>query len=227
MKNQILTEAHETPYSVHPGTTKMYKDLKEHFWWPGMKKDVTKFVERCLTCQKIKAEHQRPAGEIQSIEVLEWKWEQIAMDFVVGLPKTAKGHDAIWVIIDRLTKSAHFLPIKVTYSLEQLANLYVQEIVRLHGVPTSIISDRDSRFTSTFWRNVQQAMGTKLKFSTAFHPQTDGQSERTIQTLEDMLRACVMDFKGTWNHYLPLVEFSYNNSFQASIGMAPYEALHG
>ncbi|KAL5549395.1 hypothetical protein UlMin_004626 [Ulmus minor] len=138
------------------------------------------------------AEHQRPAGELQPIEVPKWKWEQIAMDFVVGLPKTTREHDAIWVIIDRLTKSAHFLPIKMTYSLEQLAEIYVREIVRLHGVPISIISDRDSRFTSSFWKSVHRAMGTNLKFSTAFHPQTDGQTERTIQTLEDMLRGQVL-----------------------------------
>lgn len=124
-------------------------------------------------------------------------------------------------------KSVHFLPIKVTYSLEQLANLYVREIVRLHGVPTSIIFNSNIRFMSTFWRNIQQSMGMKRKFSSAFHPQIDSQSEWTIQTLEDMLQACVMDFKGTWNHYLSLVEFLYNKNFQASIGMAPYEALYG
>ncbi|KAL5546340.1 hypothetical protein UlMin_006027 [Ulmus minor] len=133
-----------------------------------------------------------------------WKWEQITMDFVVGLPKTTKSHDAIWVIVDRLTKSAHFIPIKMTYSLEQLAELYVREIVRLHGVPKAIISDRDARFSSKFWKSVQQAMGTKLNFSTAFHPQTDGQTERTNQTLEDMLRACVLEFK----------ELKFNKIFQ-------------
>ena len=119
------------------------------------------------------------------------------MDFVTGLPKTTKSHDVIWVVIDRLTKSAHFIPIRMTFSLEQLADLYVREIVRLHGVQKSIVSDRDAQFTSKFWRGVQRAMGTKLNFSTAFHPQTDGQSERTIQTLEDMLRACVLDFGGS------------------------------
>ena len=149
------------------------------------------------------------------------------MDFISGLPKTIKGYDSIWVIVDRLTKSAHFLPVRTTYTLDKLAEIYIQEIVRLHGVPTSIISDRDSRFTSHFWRSLQQALGTKLKFSTAFHPQTDGQSERTIQTLEDMLRACVLDFQGSWSKYLPLIEFAYNNSYQATIGMAPYEALYG
>ena len=149
------------------------------------------------------------------------------MDFVVGLPKTLKQHDAIWVIVDRFSKSAHFLPVRMTYSMDQLAELYVQEIVRLHGVPVSIISDRDARFTSKFWESLHKAIGTQLKFSTAFHPQSNDQSERTIQTLEDMLRACVLDFSSSWSKYLPLIEFSYNNSFQASIGAAPYEILYG
>ena len=149
------------------------------------------------------------------------------MDFVSGLLKTMKGHDSIWVIVDRMTKSAHFLPIKTTYTVDKLAEVYIQEIVRLHGVPVSIVSDRDSRFTSTFWKRLQEGIGTRLKFSTAMHPQTDGQAERTIQTLEDMLRACVMDFQGSWIKYLPLIEFSYNNSYQESLKAAPYEVLYG
>ena len=227
LRKKILEEAHNTPYTLHPGVTKMYVDLKNSFWWFGMKKDVAHYVKHCMTCQQVKAEHQKPGGVLQSIQIPEWKWEDIAMDFIIGLPKTTNGFDAIWVIIDRLTKSAHFLPIRVTSSMEQLAELYVQEVVRLHGVPRSIISDRDSRFTSHFWKSVQAAMGTKLKFSTAFHPQTDGQTERTNQTLEDMLRACALDFKGSWCKFLPLAEFAYNNSYQATIGMAPYEALYG
>ena len=131
------------------------------------------------------------------------------------------------MIVDRLTKSAHFLPVNVEDSLEKLAKLYVDEIVRLHGVPVSIVSDRDPRFTSRFWPSLQTALGTRQHFSTAFHPQTDGQSERTIQTLEDMLRACVMEFKGSWDTHLALMEFAYNNSYQASIEMAPFEALYG
>lgn len=149
------------------------------------------------------------------------------MDFVTGLPRSRQGHDAIWVIIDRLTKSAHFLPIRQTDPVEKLAKLYVSEIVRLHGVPKSIVSDRDGRFTSRLWKKVQDAMGTRLTFSTAFHPQTDGQSERTIQTLEDLLRLCILEFAGGWESHVHLIEFAYNNSFQASIGMAPYEALYG
>jgi hypothetical protein len=227
LRRDILSEAHKTRYTVHPGNTKMYQDLKEIFWWNGMKRDIALFVAQCATCQQVKAEHQRPAGPLQPLDIPEWKWDQIAMDFVVGLPKTSKGYDSIWVVIDRLTKSAHFIPYKIANVVSELAELYIKEIVRLHGIPASIVSDRDARFTSRFWQCLHQAMGTKLNLSTAYHPQTDGQSERTIQILEDMLRMCVLDFKGKWIQYLPLVEFAYNNSFQATIGMAPYEALYG
>ena len=205
----------------------MYQDLKRRYWWPGMKRDVVQFVEKCLTCQQVKAEHQRPAGTLQPLGIPEWKWDQVTMDFVSGLPKTRQNHDSAWVIVDRLTKAAHFVPVNMTYTMDKLAELYVQNIVRLHGVPKSIVSDRDSRFTSKFWGSLQTALGTKLKFSTAYHPQTDGQSERTIQILEDMLRACAIDFQGNWEKFLPLVEFAYNNSYQATIEMAPYEALYG
>uniref|UniRef100_A0A2N9GWU7 RNA-directed DNA polymerase n=1 Tax=Fagus sylvatica TaxID=28930 RepID=A0A2N9GWU7_FAGSY len=227
IKNDILEEAHRSPYTMHPGSTKMYRDLRETFWWNNMKREIAQFVEQCLTCQQVKVEHQRPSGLLQSLPIPEWKWEHISMDFVSGLPRSPKGHDAIWVIVDRLTKSAHFIPIRMNYSLDQLAQLYIEEIVRLHGIPVSIVSDRDPRFTSRFWKSLHKALGTNLNFSTAFHPQTDGQSERTIQILEDMLRACVLDLKGSWANHLCLVEFAYNNSFQSSIGMAPYEALYG
>ena len=192
-----------------------------------MKRDVAWFVERCLTCRRVKAEHQRPHGKLQPLEILEWKWEQITMDFITKLPRTARGVDAIWVIVDRLTKSAHFLAISESSSAERLAELYVREVVSRHGVPLSIVSDRDVRFTSRFWKKFHEELGTRLHFSTAYHPQTDGQSERTIQTLEDMLRACVLDFGGSWDTYLPLAEFSYNNSHHSSIGMPPFELLYG
>ncbi|GJW69189.1 putative reverse transcriptase domain-containing protein [Tanacetum coccineum] len=149
------------------------------------------------------------------------------MDFVSKLPKTLIGHDTIWVIIDRLTKSAHFIPTRATDSMETLTRLYIKEIVSRHGVPISIISDRDSHFTSRFWQSLQNALGTQLDMSTTYHPETDGQSERTIQTLEDMLRACAIDFGKGWDKHLPLVEFSYNNSYHASIKAAPFEALYG
>ena len=227
LKEEIMHEAHNSRYSIHPGSTKMYQDIKGNFWWPNMKREIADWVSRCLTCQKIKAEHQRPSGLLQPLEIPEWKWEHVTMDFIVGLPKSKTNHDAIWVIVDRLTKSAHFLPINERYTIERLVNLYLKEIVVRHGVPVSIVSDRDARFTSRFWKSFQECLGTRLNLSTAYHPQTDGQSERTIQTIEDMLRACVLDFRGNWDDHLPLVEFAYNNSYHASIGMAPYEALYG
>ena len=149
------------------------------------------------------------------------------MDFVFGLPKSLEGYDSIWVIVDRMTKSAHFLPVKTTDPMRKLANLYLKEIMRLHNVPVSIRSDRDARFTSMFWKELQARFSTRLKFSTAAHPHTDGQSERTTQTLEDMLRACALDFLGSWAEKVPLMEFAYNNSYHQSLGMSPFEALYG
>ncbi|CAH9107429.1 unnamed protein product, partial [Cuscuta europaea] len=188
-----MEEGHNTPYSVHPGGDKLYKDLKKNFWWPGMKREVAEFVSRCLNCQKVKAERCKPKGLVQPLEVPKWKWDSISMDFVGGLPLTKSGRDKIWVIVDRLTKTARFIPMNETWSMDKLAKAYVKYVVKHHGVPQDIISDRDSRFLSQFWKELQTAMGTKLKLSTAFHPTTDGQTERTIQTLEDMLRACVLD----------------------------------
>ena len=227
LKKEIMEEAHSSAYAMHPRSTKMYRTLRDHYWWRGMKREIAEFISKCLTCQQIKIEHQKPAGLLQPLSIPEWKWERITIYFVTGLPRTKRGHDAIWVIVDRLTKSALFIATNNTYSLERYARLYVDEIVRLHGAPVSIVSDRDPRFTSRFWPKLQVAMGTRLHFSTAFHPQTDGQSERTIQTLEDMLRASVMEFKRSWDSYLALIEFAYNNSYRSSIGMAPYEALYG
>ncbi|KAI3494494.1 hypothetical protein L1887_40742 [Cichorium endivia] len=192
-----------------------------------MKKDVALYVGKCLMCSKVNAEHQKPSGLLQQPEIPKWKWEQVSTDFVTKLPRTSKGHDTIWVIVDRLTKSTHFLPIREDYKTERLAQIYIDRIVALHGVPLSIISDRDSRFTSRFWQILQKALGTQLNLSTAYHPQTDGQTEETIQTLEDMLRACAIEFKGNWDTHLPLVEFSYNNSYHTSIQCAPYKALYG
>ena len=132
----------------------MYKNLKEHYWLNGMKKEIASFISICLTCQQVKAEHQKPAGKIQLLPIPVWKWEKITMDFVIGLPRTQRQHDAIWVTVDRLTKSSYFLPVNVEDSLEKLTQLYVDEIVRLHGVPVSIVSDRDPRFTSRFWSSL-------------------------------------------------------------------------
>ena len=182
-----------------------------------MKRHVGDFVLRCLTCQQVKAKHQKPTGLLQPLKGAEWKWEHVTMDFVTHFPWTPQGHDEVWVIAERLKKSVHFLAVRMIFILERFCQLYIREIVRLHGVHVSIVSDRDPRFTAHFWKSFQKAMGTRLTMSTAFHPQTDDQSEKTTQVLEDMLRACVLDHKGSWEEHFPLVEFAYNNSYQASI----------
>ena len=164
---------------------------------------------------------------LQPIKIPEWKWEEVEMDFIVGLPHTQRGFDSIWVIVDHLTKVAHFILVKVTYSSAKLAELYMERIVCLHGVPKKIISDRGTQFTSHFWQKLHESMDTKLNFSSAYHPQTDGQTERTNQILEDMLRACALQYGTSWDKSLPYAEFSYNNSYQKSLKMAPFEALYG
>ncbi|GKB76124.1 putative reverse transcriptase domain-containing protein [Tanacetum coccineum] len=176
-RSLIMHESHKSKYSIHLGADKMYHDMKMLYWWPNMKADIAMYVSKFQTCAKVKAEHERPSGLLVQPNILEWKWEKITMDFITKLPKTAARYDLIWVIVNRLTKSAYFLPMK--------------EIVARHRIPT------------------------------------DGQSERTIQTLEDMLRACVIDFGNGWDRHLPLVEFSYNNSYHTSIKAAPFEALYG
>jgi hypothetical protein len=205
----------------------MYQDLKEQFWWHGMKREIAFYIAQCDVYQRVKAEHQRPAGLLQPLKVPMWKWEEVGMDFITGLPRSNRGHDSIWVIVDRLTKVAHFLPVKTTDRGQNLAELYIRRIVSLHGVPKRIVSDRGSQFTSQFWESLHKALGTNLSFSTAFHPQTGGQTERVNQILEDMLHACVLSYGTKWEDYLPFAEFSYNNSYQASLQMAPFEALYG
>jgi transposase InsO family protein len=227
LRETILKEAHDSDCSIHPGSTKMYQDLKQKYWWYGFKRDVAAQVAMCDVCQRVKAEHQRPAGLLHPLKIPEWKWEEIGMDFITGLPRTQKGYDVIWVIVDRLTKVAHFIPVKTTYKGSQLAELYMAQIMCLHGVPKKIVSDQGSQFTSRFWRSFDENMNTKLNFSTAYHPQANGQTKRTNQVLEDMLRACVLQHGGSWDKSLPYAEFSYNNSYQASLKMLPFEALYG
>ncbi|GKB99839.1 hypothetical protein Tco_0985976 [Tanacetum coccineum] len=188
----VMHESHKSKYSIHLGSDKRYQDSKLLYWWPNMKADIATYVSKCLTCAKVKAEHQKPSWLLQQPKIHVWKWgRECQLD-----------------------------------SMDKLTRLYLKEIVCRHGVPILIISDRDSHFTSNFWRSLQKALGTNLDMSTTYHPQTDGQSERTIQTLEDMLRAYVIDFGSSWNRHLPLVEFSYNNSYHARIKAAPYEDLY-
>ncbi|GJW91607.1 hypothetical protein Tco_0169160 [Tanacetum coccineum] len=193
LRGLIMLESHKSKYSIHPGSDKMYHDLRKLYWWPNMKADIATYVSKCLTCAKVKAEHQKPSGLLQQPKIPIWKWERISMDFITKLPRTPSGYDSIWVIVDRLTKSAHFIPMNEKYKMEKLTRLYLKEIVYM---------------------------------STAYHLETNGQSERTIQTLEDMLRACLIDFGSGWDKHLPLAEFSNNNGYHASIKAAPFEALY-
>ncbi|GKA65354.1 putative reverse transcriptase domain-containing protein, partial [Tanacetum coccineum] len=194
----IMQEPHKSKYSIHPGSEKMYQDMKKLYWWSNMKADIATYVSKCLTCSRVKARHQRPLGLLVQPEIPQWKWDNITVDFVTKLPKSLQGYNTIWVIVDRLTKSAIFVPMRETDSMEKLERISLQKV-----------------------------LGTSLDMSTAYHSQTDGQSERTIKTLEYMLRACVIDFGNGWVKHLTLVEFSYNNSYHASIKAAPFEALYG
>ena len=197
LRNKLMYESHNTVFTMHPGGNKMYQDLKQYYWWRGMKKDIVEYVSKCLTCQQVKVEHQVPSGLLNPIPIPHWKWDNITLDFVSSFPLTQVKHDSVWVIVDRLTKSTHFLTVRLDYSMNRLAELYVNEIVRLHGIPLSIVSDRDPQFTSRFWKELQSTLGTRPNFSTVFHPQADGQSKRVIQVLEDMLQGCVLDFPGS------------------------------
>jgi hypothetical protein len=205
----------------------MYQDLKQNFWWTRMRREIAKYVSECDVCQRVKASHLRISGTLQPLPIPSWKWEDISMDFVVGLPNTSQRHDSIWVIVDRITKTAHFLPMHTTYNAKKYAEIYLDQIVHLHAIPKTIISDCGAQFVAHFWEQFQQTLGTKLIRSSAYHPQTDGQIERINQILEDMLRACVIQYDKHWDKCLALAEFSFNNSYQSSIKMAPFEALYG
>ncbi|WVZ80417.1 LOW QUALITY PROTEIN: hypothetical protein U9M48_027890 [Paspalum notatum var. saurae] len=227
LRKRILDEAHTSMFTMHPGNNKMYQDLKQKFWWTRMKREIATYVSECDVCQRIKADHLKPTGMLQPLALLVWKWEDIHMDFIVGLPRTQKGYDSIWVIIDRLTKSTHFIPVKMTYTAATYAGLYVSRIVSPHGVPRTITLDRGSLFVSCFWEHLQTALGTTLIHRSAYHPQTSSQVERVNQILEDMLRACALTYSTKWDECLPLAECAYNNSYQKSLEMAPFEALYG
>jgi hypothetical protein len=212
LRQQIMDEAHLSLYSIHLGSTKTYQDLKQHYWWTKMKIEIARYVTKCDTCRRVKAVHMKTAGPLQSLPIPTWKWEDISMDFVVGLSKISKAHDSIWVIVDRLTKTAHFLPVKTDHPVVVYAQLYISRILSLHGVPKMILSDQGSQFISKFWEELHKSLGTKLLHSSAYHPQMSRQTEGVNQILEDMLQACVLEFSQKWDDCQPLAEFSYNYS---------------
>ncbi|MCO5599014.1 hypothetical protein L7F22_053113 [Adiantum nelumboides] len=190
-------------------------------------KDVEEFVRSCLVCQKVKFDRHKAQEFLQPLPIPTRPWKSIAMDFIFDLPRTPNGHDGIWTIIDRFSKQAHFLPVKKTVKLDHLARLFVAQIFRLHGMPETIVSDRDPRFTSLFWKAILENIGTRLQFSSSFHPQTDRQSEIANSVVLDILESYILDQKTQWERYLPLVEFAYNNMIHSSTGKAPFEFVEG
>jgi hypothetical protein len=191
-----------------------------------MKNEVVDFIATCLKCQKVKNEHIHPAGLVQYFPIPELKWEVVTMNFITKLPRTSKQHNSIMVVVEKLTKVARFIPVKSGHKETDIAEIYIHEIAKLHGVPKTIVSDGDSNFTLNFWKGLFKGFGTSLNFSITYHPETDGQTERVNRVIEDILRMCVIDKPSKWEEYLHLVEFAYNNGYQVSLKMGPFETLY-
>ena len=222
----LLQEAHGGGLMGHFGVKKTEDVLATHFFWPKMRRDVERFIARCTTCQKAKS-RLNPHGLYMPLPVPSVPWEDISMDFVLGLPRTKKGRDSIFVVVDRFSKMAHFIPCHKSDDAVNVADLFFREIIRLHGVPNTIVSDRDTKFLSHFWRCLWAKLGTKLLFSTTCHPQTDGQTEVVNRTLSTMLRAVLKNNKKMWEECLPHIEFAYNRSLHSTTKMCPFEVVYG
>jgi hypothetical protein len=227
VKTKILQEAHDTTIGGHVGVAKTCELITRSYYWPALQQDVKDYVASCLACQSNKARNHQQQGLAQPITSPPRRWSQVSMDLITQLPRTKDNHDAIVVMVDKYSKMIHCVATTTNITAPQLAKLFFSEIVRHHGVPTSIISDRDPRFTSSFWRQLWSQLGTKLAMSTAYHPQTDGQTERANRTIEDMLRAYVNSKQDDWDQHLPAIEFAYNNSKQASTGFSPFYLNYG
>jgi hypothetical protein len=223
LRTHILREHHDIDIAGHLGIDKTTEAIMRNFYWPKMGKDIRRYIQTCDTCQRNKPSNQTPAGLLQPLPTPGKRWEEITMDFIVQLPLTRQEHDAIVVFVDRLSKRAHFIPMHTSATAPEVAKIFFNTIFRNHGLPKVIISDRDPKFTSRFWQTVFKHLGTKTAMSTAFHPQTDGQTERMNRTLEEMLRAYVTYKQDQWDEYLPAAEFAYNNLKQVSTGYSPFE----
>jgi hypothetical protein len=222
----VLQFVHSSSLAGHAGYDKTIHRARKDFFWPGMKADVKRFIMECDTCQRVKAEKLSPAGLLQPLPIPERPWLSISMDFIEGLP-FFQGYSVIWVIVDRLTKYAHFIPLKHPYTAEKLAQVFMNQLFKLHGMPQLIISYRDSTFTSKFWTEVFKLQGVFLSFSTAYHPQSDGQSEAVNKYVENYLRCMVGDKPKEWVTWLHLSEYCYNTAFHHSTKITPFEALYG
>jgi hypothetical protein len=192
-----------------------------------MKREIVEYIARCMECQKVKVEHRHPTVFLQPLPIPEWKWDVVTMDFITGLPSMSKQHDSIMVVVDKLTKDTHFIPLKTTHKEADVADIFLKEVAHLHEIPKMIVSNRDPKFTLNFWKGLFKGFKTNLKFSTTYHPESDGQTERVNRVIYDMLRMYVMDKPSRWEDYLHLVEFAYNNGYHASLKMSPFEALYG
>lgn len=226
LKQKILQECHDAVTSGHLGLDRTLYSVCQRFWWPRMRKHIHQYVQTCPVCQRMKADRRKPAGLLQPLPVPEVAFESIAMDFVTDLP-VCKGFDAVWTVTDRLTKLVHFIPVTKKIGSQELAELFMLHVFRQYGMPRSIVSDRDGRFLNPWWKEFVAGLGTKAKMSTAFHPCTDGQSERTNQTMEQLLRGFVNARQQNWVMLLPMLEFAYNNSVHASHGSTPFYLLYG
>ena len=227
LKTKLLHECHDSITSGHVGVAKATALLKQKCYWPNMHEDVKKYIAGCVSCQSNKHSNQLPAGQLQPLPIPDKRWQQITMDLITQLPKTKSGNDAIVVWVDKLSKMVHYAATTTNIDAPGLATLTFHNVVRLHGIPLSIITDRDPRFTSHFWQNLWKLAGTKLNMSTAYHPQSDGQTERANQTLEAMLRSYVNIHHNDCDTLLTSVEIAYNNSVQASTGFSPFYLNYG
>ena len=227
LQKAILESEHDTKVAGHMGIDKTLELITRNFWWPGIARSVRDYVRSCYECQRNKAPRHAPAGLLQPLELHYTPWQSVAMDFITDLP-VSNGCDSIWVMVDPFTKMAHFVPLQIDgKKTDDLIRLFAWHYWRLHGIPQDIISDRDSCFTSRLWKDFLKLVGIKPRMSTAFHPQTDGQTERTNQTLEAYLRAFVNYEMSNWEDLLPTAEFAYNNAPSASTGLSPFFANYG
>ncbi|CAI7747724.1 unnamed protein product, partial [Closterium sp. NIES-54] len=227
LRQLLLEEFHDVLYAGHFGSNKTLVGIAKVYYWPHMANDVQKFVTSCDTCQRMKSSKQKKAGLLQPLPVPEQPWQVVRLDFITGLPPTNAGHDAILVVIDKFSKMGHFIPTHTTACTEETAHLFLKHIISQHGIPTTLISDRDPKFTSKFWKELMSLMGTRLAMSSAYHPQTDGQTERLNQIVEQLLRAACKDDINKWDLHLPVLEFAYNNAKHAAIGETPFFLCYG
>ncbi|MCO5549888.1 hypothetical protein L7F22_003362 [Adiantum nelumboides] len=229
LREKVMFESHAPPYAGHRGIQTTKKAIETYFYWPTMKGDIQDYVSKCVVCQKTKYDRGKQPGLLQPLPILDSPWESISMDFIFELPKSIHGNTRIWTIVDNFSKQAHFIPVKKTIKAHQMATLFISQVFKYHGLPTSIVSDRDPRMTSNFWKGLFENLGTRLNFSLPYHPQTDGQSEIANLKVLDLLKAYVteVDQRSQWEKYLPLVEYAYNNTVHTSTGKAPFEVIEG